>query len=344
MVTTTKSSWMKLAAVLVPVLLSVPLVLGFFGSVHPAFDAFAHFRMHLAGLMIITALPALFMGLWREGLMAIVLAVMALSTVLAPTPSPASAGTSRVAEPSGRPEYKLLQLNLRFDNVEQTDVIRLIAQQAPDVITLQEVSDSWRPKFAAIEARYPYNIYCPSTKRIGGVAILSRRPFALGTTPQCIGNALAGMARIDFGGRSALIAALHLEWPWPFTQAENVEELRPYFERLQGPMIVAGDFNAVPWSQTVRQITEASKTRSVDGLRPSWLVNGTLAKAARWIGMPLDHILVSDRISGMRVETLRPVGSDHLPLLLRFAVDGADEDGHDLQTVMLTDQPITSVP
>ncbi len=344
MVTTTKSSWVKLAAVLVPVLLSVPLVLGFFGSVHPAFDAVAHFRMHLAGLMIITALPALFMGLWREGLMAIVLAVMALSTVLAPTPSPASAGTSRAVEPSGQPEYKLLQLNLRFDNVEQTDVIRLIAQQAPDVITLQEVSDNWRPKFTAIEARYPYNIYCPSTKRIGGVAILSRRPFALGTTPQCIGNALAGMARIDFGGRSALIAALHLEWPWPFTQAENVEELRPYFERLQGPMIVAGDFNAVPWSQTVRQIADASKTRSVDGLRPSWLVNGTLAKAARWIGMPLDHILVSDRISGMYVETLRPVGSDHLPLLLRFTVDGTDEDSHDLQTVMLTDQAITSKP
>lgn len=336
MTTTTKSSWVKLAAVLVPVLLSVPLVLGFFGSVHPVFDAFAHFRMHVAALMIVTALPALCLGLWREGLMAIILAVMALSTVLAPASTPAaSAETTQARKPSGQPEYKLLQLNLRFDNVAQADVIRLIAQQSPDVITLQEVSDSWRPKLAAIEARYPYNLYCPSTKRIGGVAILSRRPFALGTTPQCIGNALAGMARIDFGGRSALIAALHLEWPWPFTQAENVEELRPYFERLQGPMIVAGDFNATPWSQTVRQIAEASKTSSVDGLRPSWLLNGTLAQAARWIGMPLDHILVSDRISGTRVETLGPVGSDHLPLLLRFVIDGANEDGPDLQTVML---------
>ncbi|MBA8876663.1 endonuclease/exonuclease/phosphatase family protein [Phyllobacterium myrsinacearum] len=337
MTTTTKSSWAKLAAVLVPVLLSVPLVLGFFGSVHPVFDAFAHFRMHLAALMIITALPALFMGLWREGLMTIVLAVMALSTVLAPSSTPASAGTAQSSTPSGQPEYKLLQLNLRFDNAEQTDVIRLIAQQSPDVITLQEVSESWRSKLAAIEARYPYNLYCPSTKRIGGVAILSRRPFALGTTPQCIGNALAGLARIDFGGRSALIAALHLEWPWPFRQAENVDELRPFFERLQGPMILAGDFNAAPWSRTVRQIGEASKTRPVDGLRPSWLVNGTLAKAARWIGLPLDHLLISDRVTGARVETLTPVGSDHLPLLLRFAINGADEDGPDLQTVMLTD-------
>jgi len=336
MTTTTKSSWVKLAAVLVPVLLSVPLVLGFFGSVHPVFDAFAHFRMHLAALMILTALPALFMGLWRESLMTIILAVMALSSVLAPAPAPASAGTPQAATPSGQPQYTLLQLNLRFDNADQTEVIRLIAQQSPDVITLQEVSDSWRAKLAAIEARYPYNLYCPSSKRIGGVAILSRRPFALGTTPQCIGNALAGLARIDFGGRTALVAALHLDWPWPFAQPDNVEEMRAYFERLQGPMIVAGDFNAAPWSQTVRQIAAASKTMPADGLRPSWLINGTLAKAARWIGLPLDHILVSSRISGASVETLGPVGSDHLPLLLRFAIDAAADDGPDLQTVMLT--------
>ncbi|QND52421.1 AP endonuclease [Phyllobacterium sp. 628] len=339
MTTTTKTSWLKLAAVLVPVLLSVPLVLGFFGSVHPVFDAFAHFRMHIAGLMIVTALPALFLGLWREGLMAIVLAVMALASVLSPAAAPAAAETARAGQqssvPGAPPEYKLLQLNLRYDNAEQVDVIRLIAEQTPDVITLQEVSDSWRPRLKAIEARYPYNLYCPSTKRIGGVAILSRRPFALGTAPQCIGNALVGLARIDFGGRSALIAALHLGWPWPFEQAQNIEEMRPYFELLQGPMIIAGDFNAAPWSQTVRQLSAMSKTQSADGLRPSWLVNGTLARAARWIGLPLDHILVSNRVAGARVQTLAPVGSDHLPLLLKFKITGNDDGNPDLQTVML---------
>ena len=69
-------------------------------------------------------------------------------------------------------------------------------------------------------------------------------------------------------------------------------------------MIIAGDFNATPWSQTLKTITVASQTRSVEGLRPSWLVNGTLAHAARWIGLPIDHILVSERIIPTRVETL----------------------------------------
>lgn len=328
MTTENRLSWIRLAAVLIPVMFSLPLVLGFFGAAHPLFDSFAHFRMHLAVLMAISAIPALILGLWREGLMAMVLALTALGSVLVPSPAP-----SAEAE-TAQPEYELMQLNLRYDNRHQADVLRLIAQEAPDVITLQEVSTAWRPKLKAIEARYPYNLYCPNRSHIGGVAILSRRPFALGTTPQCV-DSLIGLARIDFGGRSAVITAIHLDWPWPYGQAENVATIEPYLERLQGPMIIAGDFNATSWSQTLKAITEASKTSSAEGLRPSWLVNGTLAHAARWIGLPIDHILVSDRIIQTRVETLQPVGSDHLPLLLRFSISGVDDNGGpDQQTVL----------
>ena len=39
--------------------LSVALVAGFFGTLHPAFDSFAHFRIHLAVLMALIALPLL---------------------------------------------------------------------------------------------------------------------------------------------------------------------------------------------------------------------------------------------------------------------------------------------
>ena len=264
--------------------------------------------------------------------MAIVLALTAFATVLTPSSVPTA-----TAEPTTQPLYKLLQLNLRYDNQQQADVFRMIARESPDVITLQEVSDNWRPRLKAIEARYPYNFYCSNRSRIGGAAILSRRPFALGSTPICV-DSLVDIARVDFGGRSAIITSLHLDWPWPFAQDWNVGEVRPYLERLEGPLIIAGDFNAVPWSQTLKNITQYSKTQIVEGLRPSWLVNGTLARAARWVGLPLDHILVSDRISGARVQSLEPVGSDHLPLLLRFSISGADDNNEpDQQTVMLAD-------
>ncbi len=335
--TTDQRSWLKLASVLLPILFSVPLVLGFFGSFHPALDAFAHFRLHLAVLMVVSAIPALFFGLWREGLMAIVLALTALATILVSSPAPSAEAGAAAAVPASHPEYKLLQLNLRYDNRSPSEVIRLIAREAPDVMTLQEVSNDWRPRLKAIEARYPYTLYCPNRSHIGGVAILSRRPFALGTTPQCVGS-LIGLARIDFGGRSAIITALHLDWPWPYSQPRNVKMIVPYFERLQGPIIIAGDFNAASWSQTVRNIAAASKTQSVEGLRPSWFAIGMPDFVTQWIGLPLDHILTSDKIVNPRVETLPKAGSDHLPMLLRFSIGGVDDNaGPDQQTVMLHD-------
>lgn len=332
--TTDQRSWLKLAAVLLPILFSVPLVLGFFGALHPALDAFAHFRLHLAVLMAISAIPALCFGLWREGLMAVVLALTALATILVPSPAPSAETGAAAAAPIGQPEYKLLQLNLRYDNRTPNEVIRLIAREAPDVMTLQEVSNDWRPRLKSIEARYPNTLYCPNGSHIGGVAILSRRPFALGTTPQCVGS-LIGLARIDFGGRSAIITALHLDWPWPYSQPSNVKMIEPYFERLQGPLIIAGDFNAASWSQTVKNIVAASKTRSVEGLQPSWFAIGMPDMVTRWIGLPLDHILTSDQIVNPRVETLPKAGSDHLPMLLRFSIGGVDDAGPDQQTVML---------
>ena len=269
--------------------------------------------------------------------MSMVFALTALATIAVPAhSSPEAAKALPVAE-EDLPQYKLMQLNLRYDNREQAEVIRLIAREAPDVITLQEASNDWRARLRAIEARYPYNVYCSSSKRIGGVAILSRRPFALGTTPQCVGDSLMGLARIDFGGRSALVASVHLDWPWPFKQAANVEEMAPFLVRLGGPMILAGDFNAAPWSQTLKGVSESSGTHLVEGLRPSWLINGTLAHAARWIGLPIDHVLVSARISADMIDTLAPVGSDHLPMLMRFSINGTDDDGPAEQTVMLSE-------
>jgi endonuclease/exonuclease/phosphatase (EEP) superfamily protein YafD len=334
--TTDKRSWLKLAAVLLPILFSVPLVLGFFGSLHPALDAFAHFRLHLAVLMALSAIPAMLFGLWREGLMAVVLALTAIATIVVPSPSPSAEAEAAAAAPASLPEYKLMQLNLRYNNRTPTEVIRMIAREAPDVMTLQEVSNDWRPRLKAIEARYPYTLYCPNRSRIGGVAILSRRPFALGTTPQCVGS-LIGLARIDFGGRSAIITALHLDWPWPYSQPRNVKTLEQYFERLEGPMIIAGDFNAAAWSQTVKNIAAASRTRSVEGLRPSWFAIGMPDIVTRFVGLPLDHILTSDKIVNPRVETLPRAGSDHIPMLLRFSIGAMDDVGPDQQTVLLDD-------
>ncbi|MGO4832083.1 AP endonuclease, partial [Rhizobiaceae sp. 2RAB30] len=135
----------RLAALALPFALSLPLVAGFFGAWHPALDSMAHFRAHLAVAVAIAALPSLFFGYWKEAAMSIVLAAATFATLSHGTPLPGLGAVDAAAGPvqGDRAVYRLLQLNLRFDNPTPEKVLSLIGRTRPDVITLEEVSEAW---------------------------------------------------------------------------------------------------------------------------------------------------------------------------------------------------------
>ncbi len=144
-------------ALLAVILLSLPLVGGFFGNVHPAFDSMAHFRVHLAILLILCAVPLLFGALRREGLVAIAFGLAAIGTVSGASFVP-GLGTVHAAfapRDESQPVYRLLQMNLRFDNPEPEKVLSLVGRLRPDVITFEEVSDMWAAKDCAPFGRLP---------------------------------------------------------------------------------------------------------------------------------------------------------------------------------------------
>ncbi|MBB2970172.1 endonuclease/exonuclease/phosphatase family protein [Mesorhizobium sp. RMAD-H1] len=325
-------AWLLLAAAL---LLSLPLVLGFLSHLHPALDSFAHLRAHLAVAMGVLALPLLFTALWREAAMILLLAVTAFATTLGATQGLLSGAARARAASDSQPLYSLLQLNLRYNNQDPAEVLRLIAREKPDIITLQEVSVEWEPKVKLLEARYPYRQYCRTSPNAWGVDILSRRPFAEGSQSGCVGDGLMAFARFDLGGTPVSVVALHLSWPWPFRQPRQINFVLPHLARLDDPLLIAGDFNATPWSNAVRRIEAATGTHHLSGIGPSWLHWALPAGLARYIGLPIDQVLVSSGIDVTRIGTLAPAGSDHLPVRLDFSVQPpprAPEGG--TQTVM----------
>ena len=102
--------------------------------------------------------------------------------------------------PATRPVYRLLQMNLRFNNPTPKKVLSLIGRTNPDVITLDEVSAMWTTELGYIASAYPYRILCPYPNGVFGVALLSRRPFAAGTEPHCEPRGAMAIATVDFGG------------------------------------------------------------------------------------------------------------------------------------------------
>src|SRR5262249_30866625 len=134
------------------VLISIPLVLGLLSDLHPAFDTFAHFRAHLAVLLGLCGLILLASVYLEQGLLAVALGGLALWTTM---PAFSIFGATKAAAgdaASGRAVYRLLQLNLRFDNPGPEKVLSLIGRTKPDVIALEEVSAEWMPRIARISA------------------------------------------------------------------------------------------------------------------------------------------------------------------------------------------------
>lgn len=324
------SSPHRILALLAAFGVSVPLLLGFFGRWHPALDSFAHFRAHLAVLLGLTALALLAARFLKLGAIAMLAAILAFATTSATVPVPGigmSYGPLRPADPQ-RPTYRLVQINLRYNNPEPGLVLSMIGRIKPDVITFNEVSAPWAEKLKLISATYRYSIFCPYPNDLWGVAIMSRRPFVEGIEPFCDGRGALAIAAVNFGGQVADIAALHLGWPWPFPQYWEIGGLSPFFGRLGETAILAGDLNAVPWSQSPARVAAAGGLTLMPSPGPTWLTRH-LPKFLFFVGLPIDNVFAKGDILVHSIETLDPVGSDHLPMLVEFSLKPEPEDDQD---------------
>src|SRR5690606_18247199 len=121
---------------------------------------------------------------------------------------------------------------------------------------------------------------------------------------------------INFGGTAVDVAALHLGWPWPHRQHRQVEDIAPLLARLSTTSILAGDLNAVWWSQSARMISAAGDLRSLGNIGPTWLFGSAPDVLRRYAGLPIDNLFVKGRVIPTDTRRLSTTGSDHLPVLL----------------------------
>lgn len=311
----------ELLALAAMLILSVPLVAGFFGTLHPAFDSFAHFRIHLAILMALAAVPLLFSRFRKEGAMGLILAIGAVMTISGFMQGPRFGSVHAGIEPSndGQPVYRLLQLNLRYDNAEPNKVLSLIGRLRPDVVTVEEVSDMWADKLALLQSAYPHRILCPFPNKAFGVAILSARPFVEGQEARCYERGSFAIAPVDFGGRAVDIAALHLGWPWPFAQPRQIRALAEPLSLMGETSLLAGDFNAAPWSAAVARVGKMGGLTLVPSAGPTWQWH-RLPEFLRFAGLPIDQVLHKGDVVVNSARALGEAGSDHLPVLVEFSL------------------------
>lgn len=205
---------------------------------------------------------------------------------------------------------RLYQQNLRFDRADHESWLAHVAETKADMITLQEVSGANKILLAALSDSHPVQHFC-EFGGVGGVAVLSRFAMVPGTARCAERNGLAAM-QVDTPLGVVWLVSVHLHWPWPYRQAAQLDRLVPELAALSGPVILAGDFNAVAWSHTMRQVERATGSLRIPHAEASFHLP--------WIAMPvtIDHALAPDGWRGA-VTRMPKAGSDHHGLLVHLA-------------------------
>nr|WP_246232816.1 endonuclease/exonuclease/phosphatase family protein [Aurantimonas aggregata] len=214
-------------------------------------------------------------------------------------------------------------MNLRWNAEDREGALRLVGRLQPDVIALEEAGEDWRPLLDSLAERYPHRFDCGEPTSFGQLALLSRRNFVPGDPGTC--NAYDGFLSrtVHFNGSPVTLAIQHLRWPWPGRQRQQIERLGSTLQALPAPVLIAGDFNATPWSAALARYAALSGTRIVLHVGPTWLPRPLTPWLAPYAGLPIDNFLASEAIEIVGVERQDATGSDHLPVLLTFAVPPA---------------------
>ncbi len=295
---------------------SAALFAGFLGLYHPAFDTLAHFRFHLAVTLVVLGLLSLLLGMRRPGWSSLGIAAIALMTVWQILPLPKSMKLTGTT-------YKMLQANLRFDNPSPELFLELVNREQPEILNVQEVSQSWMPRLKGLEAQYPHVFHCPEWSSIGGVMLLSKLPL-LGDGRNCHDYASLGSAIAVFGDIQVTLGSVHLRWPWPASGPRQIDALRDPLSKIGANALVGGDFNATVWSHAIQRFAEYGAMTTISGIGPSWMWDKLPAAIASCCGLPIDNVLVKGAVRIISARTLAPIGSDHLPIVVEFSIDDSD--------------------
>ena len=297
---------------------SIATVASLLGPWSALADAFSHIRMHAATVSLVIAAASLAVS-WRMTAAAVLLAAINVGGTLTYEKAPRSAS-------GGGGSLKVMTLNVLYRADNDAGILAQIAQEEPDVVFLQELTAARAGLLRQLLATHPWQISCAGDgpeAAPGGwpcdVAIVSRHPWQAAEA-RPVGTASTKVAWARFGSEwhNALVASVHLKWPLFSDQAAQLSAIRGIVANHPGPVIVAGDLNAVAWSAAVRGFTRQSQLRSAGGFTPTWprrtFVDGKTCLACI-PQLQIDHIFVSRQITVRAVRTGTDVGSDHLPLI-----------------------------
>lgn len=300
-----------LAAILIGILATRYVhVLSYFS---PFYSAQTHVALFAAALAVVSLLI-------RRNLAAIALVLIALAMAahlpVRLYPLGALASDSQGADKTG---LRVMSFNILGDNLEGGPEIRdEVARSGADVAVILEALPL-QTQLKSLAETYPYRLGCGEGTTGCDLMILSRHPFSektVGALSELRSERYMRVA-VEIDGRKVNVVAAHLSKPY-FDQYHTSELWRLWrrLDRIEGPLVLAGDFNASSMAPDMMWFLKKT------GLRRAPLEPSTWPIMLGPLGIAIDHIYAR---APMRLKSLDriadPHGSNHYGLIADLILD-----------------------
>jgi len=303
--------------------LVLTLIIAWLGPLHPLFETVTNVRAQLVPLTLILVVGFLILQRWQFAAVAVaVLFINAayLLPYLTPSPDPVGVGADTIT---------VMQYNVYFGNDDYDSIARHVIESDADVVALHELlPDQWDELDSRLADEYPHIIAAPLAETDGqpggGMALLSRTPL----TPAIINANISPIDRVtlvatvEIGDREVRIIGLH-------PHASRTDSAKVALRERQltgvaglvsansGPTIILTDLNVAPTSPVYQGFLDEMGWRDphrVVGWKSSWPSWGGR------LGLPIDHVLVSNEFFIHSYRIGDGAGSDHKSIVAEVSL------------------------
>jgi endonuclease/exonuclease/phosphatase (EEP) superfamily protein YafD len=214
---------------------------------------------------------------------------------------------------TGQQILRVMTLNIQGRNRDDAAVERVVGQQRPDLLLLQEL----RPHHAALldrlGARFSHRMLCDAHDDCG-IAVLSTYPLE---RLRVIGDDTLMLVetKARVGGSELVLLTTHMLRPfYGKGQTQQFAALAAEVARLPANSLIAGDFNSTLWSANLSRYVQSTGVCAGNASHATW---------PQWLGpfgLPIDHVFLKSGVSLLSIAAVPGTGSDHRGLLATVGI------------------------
>lgn len=218
----------------------------------------------------------------------------------------------------------ILSVNVYQYNNDYQALVDLVKTEQPDILLTMESDEKWEQGMQVLEESFAHSVKVPFNNTYGmhlytNLKVHStKKHFFIAEDRPTIYAHLE-----DTFGSHFQFWGVHPPPPSPTEEPTSKPKdgelmcVAKAISAIDLPAVVVGDFNTVCWSASSKLFAKAA---NLNDARRSMGIKGTFPTKPWAFRFPIDLLFCSDGIQVNELETLRDIGSDHLPLSAKITV------------------------